>query len=381
MVYHEDHQWSRTHSFAAQFMKDLNKLVGIESNLSTIYHPPDRQTNGTYWIKRLKKYAMTIHYSPTVWLGRVVIMRQSSYNDKVPIIHRFLPVLYQLRERHPYKGTNPRWAAKSPSANQVHTNISRKFGEEAEAALKQSAEETMKRNYDRKKGDSREYLPGERVWLEGTNITTDQRSKTRRQVTWPPSSLTKKVGEIIIPPQTPRHWKKVHATFNENTSPLSSLQNSHLRNSQTPPPPNHHQRQQEYIVEEHYGFDTLSRKAQVSRQVGGYPSRMDWTWDPESSILPDNEPSSTRSTPGATMTSWHARNDISTDAWTPYNDAPEEITWPNGKLTDDIDRGRSTLQGGNVTNEPDMWWSTGLVNFYIYFPFPLSLTWEIGMDL
>ena len=36
------------------------------------------------------------------------------------------------------------------------------------------------------------------------------------------------------------------------------------------------------------------------------------------------------------------------------NDAPEEITWPNGKLTDDIDRGRSTLQGGNVTNEPDM---------------------------
>jgi hypothetical protein len=32
----------------------------------------------------------------------------------------------------------------------------------------------------------------------------------------------------------------------------------------------------------------------------------------------------------------------------------EELTWPNGKLTDDIDRGRSTLRGGNVTNKPDM---------------------------
>ena len=30
------------------------------------------------------------------------------------------------------------------------------------------------KNYDRKKGDSQEYRPGDRVWLKGMNITTDQ---------------------------------------------------------------------------------------------------------------------------------------------------------------------------------------------------------------
>jgi hypothetical protein len=40
-------------------------------------------------------------------------------------------------------------------------------------ALKQSAE-MMKRNYDRRKGDLQEYKPGDKVWLEGTNITTNR---------------------------------------------------------------------------------------------------------------------------------------------------------------------------------------------------------------
>jgi hypothetical protein len=36
------------------------------------------------------------------------------------------------------------------------------------------------------------------------------------------------------------------------------------------------------------------------------------------------------------------------------NNLTEKITWPNGKLTEDIDQGQSTLRGGNVTNKPSM---------------------------
>jgi len=61
--------------------------------------------------------------------------------------------------------------SKSQSAAEFVEHV-KKVREEAGAALRQSAE-TMKRNYDKKKGDSREYRPGEKVWLEGTNITTD----------------------------------------------------------------------------------------------------------------------------------------------------------------------------------------------------------------
>jgi hypothetical protein len=54
--------------------------------------------------------------------------------------------------RHPYKGTNPRWEAKSQSAIEFVEHI-KKVHKEMEAVLKQSTE-TMKRNYDQKKGDS-----------------------------------------------------------------------------------------------------------------------------------------------------------------------------------------------------------------------------------
>jgi hypothetical protein len=48
--------------------------------------------------------------------------------------------------------------------------------EEAKSALLK-AQETMKHNYDRNKGPSREYKKGDKVWLEGTNITTDRPMK------------------------------------------------------------------------------------------------------------------------------------------------------------------------------------------------------------
>ena len=48
----------------------------------------------------------------------------------------------------------------------------KKIHEETNAALTM-AQETMKRNYDKKKGMSQEYMVGDKVWLEGTNISTD----------------------------------------------------------------------------------------------------------------------------------------------------------------------------------------------------------------
>jgi hypothetical protein len=66
-----------------------------------------------------------------------------------------------------YKGTNPQWEAKSQSAIEFVEHI-KKVHKETEAALKQ------KKAYDRKRGDPQEYKPGDKVYLEGTNITTDR---------------------------------------------------------------------------------------------------------------------------------------------------------------------------------------------------------------
>ena len=67
---------------------------------------------------------------------------------------------------------NPCQQVKSQSAMEF-TDQMKKVHEETKAVLTM-AQETMKCNYDRKKGETQEYKIGDKVWLEGTNITTDQ---------------------------------------------------------------------------------------------------------------------------------------------------------------------------------------------------------------
>jgi hypothetical protein len=232
--------------FAAQFMKDLNKLVGIKSNLSTAYHPQtDGQTERMN--QEIEQYLrLFINHRQSDW-AEWLSCAEFSYNDKVQSSTGFSP-FYVNYGRHPYKGTNPRWDAKSQSAIEFVEHI-KKVQEETEAALKQSAE-TMKRNYDRKKGDSREYTPGEKVWLEGTNITTNQPIKKLDDKRHGPFIIDKKVGESSYRLKLPTTWKKVHATFNEKyLSPFTPAQFPSQK-LPDPPPPIITDDGEEYVVEE-----------------------------------------------------------------------------------------------------------------------------------
>jgi hypothetical protein len=217
-------------------MKDLNKLVGIESNLSTAYHPQtDGQTERMN--QEIEQYLrLFINHRQSDW-AEWLSCAEFSYNDKVQSSTGFSP-FYVNYGRHPYKGTNPRWEAKSQSAIEFVEHI-KKVREETEAALKQSAE-TMKRNYDKKKGDSREYAPGDKVWLEGTNITTDRPIKKLDDKRHGPFIVDKKVGESSYRLKLPATWKKVHATFNEKY--LSPFIPAQFPSQKLPDPHPHHHR-------------------------------------------------------------------------------------------------------------------------------------------
>jgi transposase InsO family protein len=124
---YRDHVWSkhglprkiisdRGPQFAAQFMKDLNKLLGITTNLSTAYHP---QTDGqTERINQeIEQYLRVfVNYRQTDWF-EWLSCAEFSYNDKIQSSTGFSP-FYVNSGRHPYKGTNPRWEAKSQSATE-----------------------------------------------------------------------------------------------------------------------------------------------------------------------------------------------------------------------------------------------------------------------
>jgi hypothetical protein len=73
----------------------------------------------------------------------------------------------------------------------------KKVHKETKAALRQSVE-MMKRNYNQKKGESQEYKPGDKVWLEGTKRTTDRPRSLTTSNTVPSLLIRKSENHLII---------------------------------------------------------------------------------------------------------------------------------------------------------------------------------------
>jgi Chromo (CHRromatin Organisation MOdifier) domain len=188
--------------------------------------------------------------------------------------------------RHPYKGTNPWWEAKSQSAIEFIEHI-KKVCEEMEAALKQS-NETIKRAYNRKKGESREYQPGDKVYLEGTNITMDRPIEKFDDKQHGPFTIIKKVGAMSYKLKLPATWKKVHPIFNKvYLLPFTPVEYPSQKKP-PPPPPIITNEGEEYIIEEVMESKLSRGKLKYLVKWEGYLNHADWTWEPEESILPDN---------------------------------------------------------------------------------------------
>jgi hypothetical protein len=99
-----------------------------------------------------------------------------------------------------------------------------KVHEETKAALT-LAQEAMKRNYDKRKGESRNYQIGNKVWLEGMNINTDQPIKKLDNKQHGPFKIIGKEGKSAYQLELPKTWKKIYPVFNKKSlSPFTPTQ-------------------------------------------------------------------------------------------------------------------------------------------------------------
>jgi hypothetical protein len=110
----------------------------------------------------------------------------------------------------------------------------RKTREEAESSLKAAAE-TIKRFYDRKRTDAREYKPGDMVYVEGTDINTVRPAKKLDDKRYGPFKVLKKIGTSSYRLALPASWKAKYPVFNEAL--LSPYVAPVFLSQQTPPPP------------------------------------------------------------------------------------------------------------------------------------------------
>ena len=266
--------------FAAQFMKDLHQLVRTKTNISTAYHP---QTNGQteQMNQEIEQYLrIFVNERQTDWVDWLSLAT-FSYNDKEQTSTGQSP-FFLNHGRHPNKGLEPRREVKSQAAQDFVDDLT-KARTEVQATLTKAAE-TMKTFYDKKRADTRNYNRGDRVWLEGSNITTTRPSKKLGEKRYGPFEVLGKEGLTAYCLKLPATWKKIHPVFNEALLTPYKPPTYPQQQQPRPAPPIIVEGDEEYEVDEILDSRMRNSKLQYLVRWKDYPARVDWTWEPESNI-------------------------------------------------------------------------------------------------
>jgi len=118
--------------FAAEFMKELNEILGIKTKLSTAYHPQtDGQTERVN--QEIEQYSrMFVSHRQNDW-PEWIACTEFAYNNKIHTATQVSP-LYANYGIHPRMGIEPRRAGKSELAKEFAERM-KIVHEEAQAAI------------------------------------------------------------------------------------------------------------------------------------------------------------------------------------------------------------------------------------------------------
>jgi len=255
--------------FASRFMKELCDAIGTRRNLSTAYHP---QTDGQ--TERINREVETfirhyVNYAQDNW-KELLATAEFQYNDKAHTATEQSPFFLNYG-RHPWKG-NLTTKVSLPSLSDFLTGID-SARQEAKAALKEN-NDVMEEQYNRKRRRAHQWKQGDRVWLEGANITTNRPSRKLGAKRYGPFEIKEKIGEGAYRLEIPEGWV-IHNVFNEALlSPFSGPEFDSQRN-EPPPPPDILNDEEEYEVEEIRGQRKRGRGTQYLVHWKGYTDEHD----------------------------------------------------------------------------------------------------------
>ena len=159
--------------FAAEFMHELNTILGIQTKLSTAYH---LQTDGQ--TKRLNQdveqyLRLFVSQRQNDW-PEWIACAEFAYNNKVHSATKVSP-FYANYGRHPRMGIEPRRAGKSEPAKEFAERM-KEIHEEAGTALSK-ARNDITRYADQHRGTAPEYKVGDKVWLSTKDIKINRPSR------------------------------------------------------------------------------------------------------------------------------------------------------------------------------------------------------------
>src|ERR1700674_2328212 len=268
----------RGRQFASSLAQGFRTMLGIEGRLSTAYHP---QTDGQTEIinKEVEQYLRRFtNFEQDDWADWLPIA-EFAHNDHVSSSMQSSP-FYLNYGQHPHKGITPIPPHANESATEFLTRMMT-ITEEAQAALR-CTKEDMKQFNERLQKSSITYQQGDKVWLEGTNLTTLRPSKKLEFKHFGPFPIISKHGtayKLAIPPT----WKNIHPVFHETL--LSPYHSPAFKSQETPPPPPAEliDGTPEYEVESILKTRRWGSGVRFLVHWKGYPHEDD-TWEPKSNL-------------------------------------------------------------------------------------------------
>jgi len=233
--------------FVASFTKELYRLLGIRLSSSTAWHP---QTDGQ---------TERVNQELNQFLRLFVNERQNDWYDLLPIaefqhnnyVHSTTqqPPFLLDTGRIPHMGFEPSQAPSGLETVNEFTERMKSATEEAKSAI-HKAQEDMTRYYNRKRTPAPVYKPGDRVYLDVSDIKTTRPSPKLSHRRLGPFKIERQVRLLAYRLKLPHRMRQLHPVFNVvklSTAPEDPILG---RKPQAPPPPIVVDGEEEWEVEE-----------------------------------------------------------------------------------------------------------------------------------
>jgi hypothetical protein len=269
----------RSPQFVSNFMRELNRLLGIKTSPSTVYHPQsDGQTERIN--QDLKTFLrMFMNERQDDWVDWLPIA-EFAYNNRVHTTTRQMPFMMEYGF-HPCTRADPLRDVCVEAASKFAARM-QGIEAEAKAALEQAAS-NMVCFHDVHRREAPEFRIGDKVWLDGRDMWTTRPTKKLDDKWYGPFEIERIVNRNAYRLKLP-HQLRVHPTF--HVSKLRKFVPETIPGCNNPPalpPPILIDRQEEFEVEKLENSHVHWGRLQYLVKWKGYPSSEN-TWEPTSAV-------------------------------------------------------------------------------------------------
>ena len=258
-------------------MKELNKILGITTKLSTAYHPEtDRQTERIN--QELEQYLrLVVNHRQDDWKDWLS-MAEFSYNNKVHSATHQTPFFID-NGRHPRMGFEPIKDPKVEAGGDFAKRM-KELQKETASALEKAAND-MKRYADQRRKEAPEFKVGDLVWLDASDIKQNRPAKKLSDKQLGPYAITKVINPNAYKLKLPRHFRIVNCF---NVSKLRRYDPPTVPNQKAVPSlPIEVEGEKEYVVEEVIDSRMRRGKLQYLVKWEGYTTENN-TWEPSQNL-------------------------------------------------------------------------------------------------